>query len=46
MFVKNTLLGIIRHVNMDAEDQIWVVLSWMPELKIRGVYIPTYFEVV
>ena len=40
MLVKNTLLGIISHVDMDAEDQIWVVLSWMPELKIGGVYIP------
>ncbi len=37
MLVKDT---VMKQDDFDAEDQIQVVLSRIPELKLGGVYIP------
>lgn len=40
MLVKSKLAESISLIDTDMEDQIWVVLSLWPSLKMGGMYIP------
>lgn len=40
MLVKSNLARYVTQVDATEEDQIWVVLSWLPKVKLGGVYIP------
>lgn len=38
--VRSSLVNDMKQVDMESEDQIWVVLSKWPYLKLGGIYIP------
>lgn len=40
MLVKSKLARYVTQVDATEEGQIWVVLSWLPKVKLGGVYIP------
>ena len=40
MFLKSKLAENISQVETSEEEQIWVVMSWLPRRRLAGVYIP------
>ena len=40
ILVKSKLAESITLVDTTEEGQIWVVMSWLPRMKLGSVYIP------
>lgn len=40
MLVKSKLTRYVTQVDVTEEDQIWIVLSWLPKVELGSVYIP------